>query len=83
MRALYGYTLDWCNDEQPYAMTVPEGSLAALPPFADLDDAFSLCAPRGITPASQAANLVLAAEGLAADGARGRRKLHDLDSVAR
>jgi hypothetical protein len=69
-RAGYAFTLDWCNDEQPYAMTVPQGRLAALPPFADLDDAFSLGAPRGITPASYAANLALAAEGLAADGAR-------------
>jgi allantoinase len=72
-RAGYAFTLDWCNDEQPYAMTVPEGRLAALPPFADLDDAFSLCAPRGITPASYATNLVLAAEGLARDGQRSAR----------
>jgi len=66
----YGFTLDWCNDEQPYAMTVPRGRLVALPPFADLDDAFSLCAPRGITPSSYAENLALAAAGLAAEGAR-------------
>jgi hypothetical protein len=72
-RAGYAFTLDWCNDEQPYAMTVPSGSLIALPPFADLDDAFSLCAPRGILPASYAANLALAAEGLARDGMRGAR----------
>ena len=69
----YAFTLDWCNDEQPYAMTVPRGRLAALPPFADLDDAFSLCSPRGITPASYAANLALAAEGLARDGQRSAR----------
>jgi hypothetical protein len=72
-RAGYAFTLDWCNDEQPYAMTVPEGRLAALPPFADLDDAFSLCSPRGITPASYAANLAMAAEGLARDGLHGAR----------
>ena len=73
VREGYAFTLDWCNDEQPYAMTVPEGRLAALPPFADLDDAFSLCAPRGITPASYAANLAAAAEGLARDGRRSAR----------
>jgi hypothetical protein len=54
-------------------MTVPEGRLAALPPFADLDDAFSLCAPRGITPASHAENLAMAAEGQARDGAASAR----------
>ncbi|MGG5822436.1 hypothetical protein [Falsiroseomonas sp. HW251] len=69
----YAFTLDWCNDEQPYAMTVPRGRIAALPPFADLDDAFSLCSPRGITPASYAANLAMAAEGLARDGASSAR----------
>ncbi|QYU70714.1 hypothetical protein J4558_11615 [Leptolyngbya sp. 15MV] len=72
-RSGYAFTMDWCNDEQPYAMTVPDGRLCALPPFADLDDAFSLCAPRGITPARYASNLALAAEGLARDGARGAR----------
>jgi hypothetical protein len=71
----YAFTLDWCNDEQPYAMTVPRGRIAALPPFADLDDAFSLCSPRGITPASYAANLAAAAEGLARDGQRSARCL--------
>ena len=69
----YAFTLDWCNDEQPYPMTVPEGRLAALPPLADLDDAFSLSSPRGITPESYGANLTAAAEGLARDGRRSAR----------
>jgi len=64
----YAYTLDWQNDEQPYRMTVPQGTLVALPPMADLDDAFAFCAPRGITPASYAGRLVAAAQGLARDG---------------
>lgn len=71
----FSYILDWCNDEQPYRMTVPAGQLTALPPFADLDDAFCFCAPRGITPQSYGERLRSAAEGLAVDGLRSARVL--------
>lgn len=64
----FTYTLDWCNDEQPFAMTVPDGSLTALPQMADLDDAFAFAAPRGITPKSYASRVAGAAHGLARDG---------------
>ena len=56
-------------------MTVPSGALTALPQFADLDDAFCFCAPRGITPQSYATRLVRAAEGLARDGRNSARVL--------
>lgn len=32
------YVCDWANDEQPYQMHVPEGSMTALPVAVDLDD---------------------------------------------
>lgn len=35
------YVCDWANDEQPYPMTVPTGSMVALPVAADLDDVFA------------------------------------------
>jgi peptidoglycan/xylan/chitin deacetylase (PgdA/CDA1 family) len=69
------FLLDWCNDEQPYAMTVPKGSLTALTPLADLDDAFCFAAPRGITPRSYGARLAGAAAGLAEDGKHSARVL--------
>lgn len=72
-RAGFAYTLDWCNDEQPFAMTVPDGALTALPQMADLDDAFAFAAPRGITPQSYASRIALAARGLAQDGRKSAR----------
>lgn len=36
------YVCDWPNDEQPYAMTVPSGSLVSLPMLLELDDVFAL-----------------------------------------
>lgn len=32
------YVCDWPNDEQPYAMTVPQGELTALPLYLEVDD---------------------------------------------
>lgn len=32
------YVCDWPNDEQPYAMTVPQGELTALPLYLEADD---------------------------------------------
>ncbi len=36
------YVCDWPNDEQPYQMSTPEGSLVALPVMAELDDVHAL-----------------------------------------
>ncbi len=36
------YVCDWTNDEQPYAMTTPSGSLISLPICLDLDDVNAL-----------------------------------------
>ena len=74
-RTGFTFTLDWCNDEQPFPMTVPEGSLTALPQMADLDDAFAFAAPRGITPQSYGARLAGAATELARDGETSARVL--------
>ena len=32
------YVCDWANDDQPYRLNVPSGSMVALPTSADLDD---------------------------------------------
>ena len=40
------YLCDWANDEQPYPMTTPKGSLVSLPLLLDLNDSFAL-AERG------------------------------------
>jgi peptidoglycan/xylan/chitin deacetylase (PgdA/CDA1 family) len=69
-----GYVCDWCNDEQPYRMTVPEGDLAALPLMADLDDQFALMA-RGIRLDSYGRMVVDAFDQLAVDGAESARVL--------
>ncbi len=36
------YVCDWANDEQPYAMKVPQGELYALPIMLELDDVKAL-----------------------------------------
>jgi allantoinase len=45
------YLCDWGNDDQPYAMTVPEGDLCALPVAVEYDDAHALWGRRMPTPA--------------------------------
>jgi peptidoglycan/xylan/chitin deacetylase (PgdA/CDA1 family) len=35
------YVMDWPNDEQPYRMHTPKGSLISLPVACDLDDVYS------------------------------------------
>lgn len=35
------YMLDWPNDDRPVSMTVPRGSMLAIPMSADLDDVFA------------------------------------------
>ena len=37
-----GYVCDWANDEQPYGMITPSGSLVSLPICLDLDDVNAL-----------------------------------------
>jgi allantoinase len=63
----YDVICDWCNDEQPFDMTVGR-PLTALPLLADLDDAFCFASPRGISAASYATRLVDAAATLAGEG---------------
>ena len=41
-RAGISYVCDWVNDEQPYPMTTPEGTLHALPVMIELDDCNAL-----------------------------------------
>ena len=36
------YVCDWPNDEQPYAMTVPEGQLTNVPLYLEVDDEWAL-----------------------------------------
>ena len=36
------YVCDWVNDEQPFAMKVPQGKLTALPTIYELQDEFAL-----------------------------------------
>ena len=61
------YVCDWPNDEQPYAMTVPEGELTALPLFLELDDEYAL-SHRHLTSERWSRMIVEAAERLHADG---------------
>lgn len=35
------YVCDWCNDEQPYRMKVPQGHMVSLPTLLELDDIFT------------------------------------------
>jgi allantoinase len=74
--AEYGlqYVCDWPNDEQPYLMTVPKGSLVSLPILLDLDDEFSI-EQRHISTARWARNVDEAAAVLTADGAASARLL--------
>jgi hypothetical protein len=34
--------LDWPNDEQPVAMTTPNGSIVSVPMLVDFDDVYAL-----------------------------------------
>lgn len=66
-RAGLRYVCDWCGDEQPVPMTVPEGELTAFPLLADLDDQTSLI-NRMLDPVAYEAHLLAAATQLAAEG---------------
>lgn len=62
------YVCDWVNDEQPYPMTVPTGSLYALPISVEFDDAYALSL-RGVTLDRYERMLLEGADRLHADGA--------------
>jgi allantoinase len=68
------YVCDWPNDEQPYAMTVPEGSLISLPLFLEADDEFALWTRRMRLPDWQRL-IVESAETLRHDGGTSGRLL--------
>lgn len=48
-KAGYDYILDWCNDDQPYEMTVPSGRLTAVPYGAETSD-FTVISTSNQTP---------------------------------
>ncbi|MCC6433481.1 MAG: polysaccharide deacetylase family protein [Acidimicrobiales bacterium] len=68
------YLCDWPNDEQPYAMTVADGELTALPMFLETDDEFALWTRR-MSLDDWAAMVVEAATRLHDDGADSGRLL--------
>jgi allantoinase len=74
--AEYGlrYVCDWPNDEQPYRMTVPKGSLVSVPILLELDDQFSI-EQRHISTSRWAQSVDEAAAVLANDGAENARLL--------
>lgn len=37
------FVCDWCNDEQPFTISTPNGPLVATPFMVDYDDAFAFC----------------------------------------
>lgn len=68
------YVCDWPNDEQPYAMTVPEGTLTSLPLFLEVDDEHALWTRR-MRLDDWRQMLLETAETLHQDGARSGRSL--------
>jgi len=68
------YTLDWINDEQPYPMTTPAGSLYALPVQWELTDVHALW-DRRIPPWRYVQMADECAATLCADGTRNGRSL--------
>jgi allantoinase len=61
------YLLDWPNDEQPYAMTTPAGTITSVPVAIDCDDVCSHF-HRRITMGRWAACVIEALDRLAEDG---------------
>lgn len=68
------YVCDWPNDEQPYRMKVPTGSMVSLPPFLDLDDSYTLRG-RSVPTQRWCQMIVDAFDRLYQDGARSGRLL--------
>lgn len=60
------YLCDWANDEQPYPMTTPKGSLVSLPLLLDLNDSFAL-AERGFPVHEYAGMIADACDTIHAD----------------
>ena len=50
------YLCDWTNDEQPYPMKAPQGSLHALPMMVDLDD--QVCLSQRLMPVTRYGELL-------------------------
>jgi peptidoglycan/xylan/chitin deacetylase (PgdA/CDA1 family) len=50
------YLCDWTNDEQPYPMKAPQGSLHALPMMVDLDD--QVCLSQRLIPVTRYGELL-------------------------
>ena len=68
------YLCDWTNDEQPYPMKAPEGSLHALPMMVDLDD--QVCLSQRLVPVTRYGELLKEAfDRLYHDGAETGRVL--------
>jgi peptidoglycan/xylan/chitin deacetylase (PgdA/CDA1 family) len=63
------YACDWCNDDRPYAMTVPEGRVISVPYSVEVNDV-TLFLARGWTGQQYAEALVDQFEGLRAAGRR-------------
>jgi peptidoglycan/xylan/chitin deacetylase (PgdA/CDA1 family) len=66
------YVCDWPNDEQPYRMTVPEGTMISLPVTLDLDEVFTH-RERGVSMPRWLQLVTEAFDGLYEDGAESGR----------
>ncbi len=64
----FKYLLDWPNDEQPYAMTTPQGELWSLPAYLEADDEFALWHRRA-TLTNWESSIIAAAAQMRADAA--------------
>ena len=68
----FTYVCDWVNDEQPYHMTVPQGTLLAMPLMLEYDDVWALWY-RGVTPADWAEMVTVGGALLAREGRESAR----------
>jgi allantoinase len=68
------YVLDWPNDEQPVAMTTPNGSIVSIPMPIDFDDVYALF-HRKITAARWQRAIQEGVEQIVMDSAHGGRLL--------
>jgi hypothetical protein len=66
------YVCDWPNDEQPYRMTVPVGTMISLPVTLDLDEVFTH-RERGVSMPRWLRLVTEAFDGLYEDGAESGR----------
>ena len=66
------YVCDWPNDEQPYWMKVPKGTLVSLPVMLDLDDVFTHW-NRRVTVGRWAQRVMEAFDTIYVDGAKSGR----------